>query len=69
MNESKQYDIPKRAVIEAYKRVKANKGSAGIDGVDFELFEKKLNNNLYTKRRKAAIGSLLWRQNVSVRFH
>ena len=45
MNESKQYDIPKRAVIEAYKRVKANKGSAGIDGVDFELFEKRLNNN------------------------
>jgi len=36
MNESKQYDIPKRVVIEAYKRVKANKGSAGIDGVDFE---------------------------------
>ena len=34
MNESKQYDIPKRAVIEAYKRVKANKGSAGIDGID-----------------------------------
>ena len=25
MNESKQYDIPKKAVIEAYKRVKANK--------------------------------------------
>jgi len=47
MNESKQYDIPKRAVIEAYKRVKANKGSAGIDGIDFEKFEERLNNKLY----------------------
>ena len=47
MGESKQYEIPKKVVIEAYKRVKANKGSAGIDGVDFEIFEEKLNNNLY----------------------
>lgn len=30
----------------AYKRVKANKGSAGIDGMDFEKLEKRLNNNL-----------------------
>ena len=35
MGESRQYDIPKRAVIDAYRKVKANKGSAGIDGVDF----------------------------------
>ena len=27
MNKSKQYEIPKRTVIEAYKRVKANKVS------------------------------------------
>ena len=36
MNESKQYDIPKKAIIEAYRKVKSNKGSAGIDGIDFE---------------------------------
>ncbi len=47
MSESKRYEIPKRVVIEAYKRVKSNNGSAGIDGIDFEVFEKKLNNNLY----------------------
>ena len=47
MKESKQYDIPKRVVIEAYQRVKENKGSAGIDGMDFQKFEEKLNNNLY----------------------
>ena len=29
------------------ERVRANKGSAGIDGMDFNKFEEKLNNNLY----------------------
>jgi retron-type reverse transcriptase len=27
--------------------VKANKGSAGVDGIDFEKFEANLENNLY----------------------
>lgn len=57
MNKSKQYEIPKRAVIEAYKRVKANKGSAGIDGMDFEKFEEKLNNNLYKIWNRMSSGS------------
>ena len=57
MNESKQYDIPKRAVIEAYKRVKANKGNAGIDGIDFDKFEEKLNNNLYKIWNRMSSGS------------
>lgn len=35
MSESKQYEIPKRVVIEAYKKVKVNKGSAGIEGGRF----------------------------------
>uniref|UniRef100_UPI0040577A91 group II intron reverse transcriptase/maturase n=1 Tax=Acetatifactor sp. TaxID=1872090 RepID=UPI0040577A91 len=47
MSESKQYEIPKRVVIEAYKRVKANKGSAGIDGV----------NNLYKIWNRMSSGS------------
>lgn len=57
MSESKQYEIPKKVVIEAYKRVKANKGSAGIDGVDFEIFEEKLNNNLYKIWNRMSSGS------------
>lgn len=57
MGESRQYDIPKRAVIDAYRRVKANKGSAGIDGVDFGEFEKKLNNNLYKIWNRMSSGS------------
>ena len=57
MNKSKQYEIPKRAVIGAYQRVKANKGSAGIDGIDFEKFEEKLNNNLYKIWNRMSSGS------------
>ena len=57
MSESKQYEIPKRVVVEAYKRVKANKGSAGIDGIDFDIFEKKLNNNLYKIWNRMSSGS------------
>lgn len=57
MNESKQYDIPKRVVIEAYQKVKANKGSAGIDGINFQKFEEKLNNNLYKIWNRMSSGS------------
>ena len=47
MNNSKPYIIPKRTVFEAYKKAKANKGSAGIDGQDFEAFDENLSANLY----------------------
>ena len=32
MPEAKPYDIPKQLVWEAYQRVKANRGAAGVDG-------------------------------------
>lgn len=34
MDESKPNNISKQIVFDAYKQVKANRGSAGIDGVD-----------------------------------
>jgi RNA-directed DNA polymerase len=43
----KSFQISKRLVWEAYKRVKANKGSAGVDGQSIEAFETDLKNNLY----------------------
>ena len=43
----KPFDIPKQMVWEAYQRVKANKGAAGVDGQSVEQFEQDLRNNLY----------------------
>ena len=55
----KPYDIPKRRVIEAYRRVKANRGAAGIDGESLEMFEADLTGNLYTLWNRLSSGSLL----------
>ena len=57
MKESKPYEIPKIRILEAYRLVKANRGSAGIDGMDFEDFEKHLNNNLYKIWNRMSSGS------------
>ncbi len=47
MGIAKSFDIPKKLVWEAYLRVKANGGAAGVDGQTVEMFEKDLKNNLY----------------------
>ena len=57
MKESKQYNISKKAVLEAYKKVKFNRGSAGVDGVDFEKFEENLKDNLYKIWNRMSSGS------------
>lgn len=43
----KPFDISKRAVWEAYEKVRANKGAPGVDKVSLAEFEKDLKNNLY----------------------
>ena len=43
----KPSDISKRAVWEAWEKVKANKGPPGVDGVTVAEFESDLKNNLY----------------------
>jgi len=57
MEEAKSFKIPKRAVWEAYKKVKANKGSAGIDDISIVEFEKNLGNNLYKVWNRMSSGS------------
>ena len=57
MKESKQYNISKKVVLEAYKRVRQNKGSAGIDGIDFGKFEENLKDNLYKIWNRMSSGS------------
>jgi RNA-directed DNA polymerase len=45
--EGKSFQIPKQLVWEAYRRVRANKGAAGVDGQSMADFEDDLGNNLY----------------------
>ena len=57
MENSKPYKIPKQTVMAAYKKVKANKGSAGVDGKDFEKYEENLKDNLYKLWNRMSSGS------------
>jgi RNA-directed DNA polymerase len=47
LSRAKPFDIPKREVWEAFKRVKANQGAAGVDGQSIQEFEDQLTGNLY----------------------
>lgn len=47
MNKAKSFDISKNLVSQAYKEVKSNKGSAGIDDISLEDFDNDLKKNLY----------------------
>jgi hypothetical protein len=39
VSEAKPFAIPKQLVWDAYQRVKANRGAAGVDGVSLAAFE------------------------------
>lgn len=54
---AKPFDISKREVWEAYKKVKVNQGAAGVDGQSIEEFEAELANNLYKLWNRLASGS------------
>jgi RNA-directed DNA polymerase len=54
---AKPFAISKRDVWEAYKRVKANRGAAGVDGQSIAEFEENLQANLYKLWNRMASGS------------
>jgi group II intron reverse transcriptase/maturase len=59
MDKAKPFCITKREVWEAYKRVKANQGAAGVDGQSIADFEEDLSNNLYRIWNRMSSGSYL----------
>ena len=54
---AKPFCIPKRWVWKAYKRVKANRGAAGVDEQSVEQFEEHLKGNLYKLWNRLSSGS------------
>ena len=53
----KPFDIPKRLVWEAYRKVAANKGAAGVDGQSISEFEEDLKGNLYKLWNRLSSGT------------
>ena len=57
MDNAKPFCIAKRDVWDAYKRVRANHGAAGVDGQSIEQFERELEHNLYRLWNRLCSGS------------
>ena len=57
MVKTKSFNISKRAVWDAYRKVKANRGAAGVDHQSLEDFEQDLANNLYKLWNRLCSGS------------
>jgi len=54
---SKPFSIPKPLVYEAWKEVKLNKGSAGIDQISIKAYAQSLSSNLYKLWNRMSSGS------------
>ena len=57
MDKAKPFCISKWEVWEAYKRVKANQGAAGVDGQSIAEFEEELKDNLFKIWNRMSSGS------------
>lgn len=57
MVKPKSYSISKRLVWDAYLRIKENQGAAGVDGQTLEMFEEKVEKNLYKIWNRMSSGS------------
>jgi RNA-directed DNA polymerase len=54
---AKPFSISKKVVLEAYQRVKANKGAPGVDSESIEAFESNLKDNLYRVWNRMSSGT------------
>ncbi len=57
MKEAKPFSISKQEVWDAYQRVKANQGAAGVDEQSIAEFERDLKDNLYKLWNRMSSGS------------
>ena len=57
MSTAKPFEIPKRMVWEAFKRVRAKRGAAGVDRQSIKEFERNLSDNLYKLWNRLSSGS------------
>jgi hypothetical protein len=59
VDEAKPFSIPKREVWEAFKRVRANQGEAGVDGQSIAEFEANLSGKPLQALESDVLGELL----------
>ena len=57
VDKAKPFDMAKREIWEAFKKVKANQGAAGVDGQSVSDFEVDLSNTLYKLWNRMSSGS------------
>ena len=57
LSKAKPFSISKQVVWDAFKRVKANGGAAGVDGESIAEFESNLKENLYKLWNRLSSGS------------
>ena len=55
--DTKSFEIPKRLIWEAWKRVAANQGGPGVDRESIETFRNRLARNLYALWNRMSSGS------------
>lgn len=58
-HQAKPFEIDKWLIVEAYNRVKANAGAAGIDQQSLKDFDRDRKNNLYKLWNRMASGSYM----------
>ena len=57
MGKAKPFCISKQEVLDAFKRVKSNRGAAGVDEQSIEEFDRDMKNNLYKLWNRMSSGS------------
>jgi group II intron reverse transcriptase/maturase len=57
LDKAKPFNISKHLVWDAYRKVKANRGAAGVDGQTIDQFEEGLKDNLYKLWNRMSSGS------------